>query len=212
LEKLIDFAVINLASAPKMSSKVPRRDSVQFVLPGEPLGVIEEFIPDSGTYVRDGVIRSKVIGRAFIDYVNKRVSVSPTTQGAKVPKVGSIVIGQVSSIFTQLAIIRIFKVGGHVLSGFFTGLLHISNARSRFTNSMFDVCKPGDIVRAEVISDKNRLYHLTTKDRSLGVLYAFCSKCGDVLQYKRGRGDLRCLRCGNVEKRKIAMDYGKGVI
>ncbi|MEM0057549.1 MAG: exosome complex RNA-binding protein Csl4 [Candidatus Bathyarchaeia archaeon] len=193
-----------------MSLQFQKRDSGQLVLPGEPLGVIEEFIPDHGTYVKDGVIYSKVIGRALIDYLNKRVSVFPT-RGAKVPKVGSIVIGQVSSVQTQLATVRIFKIGKHMLSGFFTGLLHIADVHVRFTDSMFDVCKPGDIIRAKVISEMNRMYHLTTKDRSLGVVYAFCSKCGDVLQPK-GRGGLQCPRCGNVEKRKTAIDYGKGII
>jgi len=193
-----------------MNSQFQKRDSGQIVLPGEPLGVIEEFIPDAGTYVKDGVIYSKVVGRALIDYLNKRVSVFPVTRGAKVPKVGSIVVGQVSNVQTQLATIRIFKIGKHLLSGFFTGLLHVADVHLRFVDSMFDVCKPGDIVRAKVISEKNRIYHLTTKDRSLGVIYAFCSKCGDVLG-QGGRG-LQCSRCGNVEKRKTAIDYGKGII
>jgi exosome complex component CSL4 len=194
-----------------MSSQFQKRDSGQIVLPGEPLGVIEEFIPNAGTYVKDGVIYSKVVGRALIDYLNKRVSVFPITSGAKVPKVGSIVVGQVSNVQTQMAAIRIFKIGKHILSGFFTGLLHVADVHLRFVDSMFDVCKPGDIVRAKVISEKNRTYHLTTKDKSLGVIYAFCSKCGDVLE-QRGRGGLQCLRCGNVEKRKTAIDYGKGII
>lgn len=194
-----------------MSSLFQKRDSGQIVLPGEPLGVIEEFIPDSGTYVKDGVIYSKVVGRALIDYLNKRVSVFPVTRGAKVPKVGSTVIGQVSSAQTQTASVRIFKIGKHFLSGFFTGVLHIADVHVRFTDSMFDVCKPGDIIRAKVISEKNRTYHLTTKDKGLGVVYAFCAKCGDVLQLK-GRGGLQCSRCGNIEKRKTAIDYGKGII
>ncbi|MEM2419964.1 MAG: exosome complex RNA-binding protein Csl4 [Candidatus Bathyarchaeia archaeon] len=194
-----------------MDLQFQKRDSGQLVLPGEPLGVIEEFIPDAGTYVQDGVIYSKIIGRALIDYLNKRVSVYPITGGARVPKVGSLVVGQVSGVQTQLATIRIFKIGKRVLSGFFTGVLHVADAHLRFTDSMFDVCKPSDIIRAKVISEKNRTYHLTTKDRSLGVVYAFCSKCGDVLQ-QRGRGGLQCPRCGNVEKRKTAIDYGKGII
>lgn len=193
-----------------MGMQFQKRGGGQIVLPGEPLGVIEEFIPDAGTYVKDGVIHSKVVGRALIDYLNKRVSVFPT-RGAKVPKIGSIVVGQASNVQTQLAAVRIFKIGKHMLSGFFTGILHVADAHMRFVDSMFDVCKPGDIVRAKVACEKNRIYHLTTKDRSLGVVYAFCSRCGDVLQQK-GRGGLQCQRCGNVEKRKTAIDYGKGII
>ncbi|MBS7607996.1 MAG: exosome complex RNA-binding protein Csl4 [Candidatus Bathyarchaeia archaeon] len=212
MERFIDpLSVHKFAVGVSMDLQFQKRDSGQIVLPGEPLGVIEEFIPDAGTYVKDGVIYSKVVGRTLIDYLNRRVSVFPITRGAKVPKVGSIVVGQVSSVQTQLATVRIFKIGKHMLSGFFTGVLHVADAQLRFTESMFDVCKPGDIIRAKVISEKNRMYHLTTKDKSLGVVYAFCSKCGDVLQ-QRGRRGLQCSRCGNIEKRKTAIDYGKGII
>jgi len=194
-----------------MSSPLQKRSSGQVVLPGEPLGVIEEFIPDAGTYVKDGVIYSKIVGRALIDYLNKRVSVFPLVYGARTPRVGSIVVGQVSNVQTQLATVRIFKIGKRFLSGFFTGLLHVSDVQLRFVESMFDVCKPGDILRAKVISEMNRTYHLTTKDKSLGVVYAFCSQCGGMLQ-QRGRGGLQCQRCGKVEKRKTAIDYGRGII
>ena len=65
--------------------------SGHLVLPGERLGVIEEFIPDSGTYVQDGVIYSKIVGRALMDLLSKHVSVYPLINGAPVPKVSAIV-------------------------------------------------------------------------------------------------------------------------
>lgn len=193
-----------------MSVQSSKRNSGQFVLPGESLGVIEEFIPDVGTYVKDGVIYSKVVGRALLDLLNKRVSVYLLVHEARVPKVGSIVLGQVSNVQTQNAALRIFKIGNKNLSGVFTGLLHVSDVQLRYVDSMFEVCKPGDILRAKVISEKNRVYHLSIKDKSLGVVYAFCSQCGYTLE-PRGHS-LQCSRCGKVEKRKTAIDYGKGMI
>lgn len=178
--------------------------------PGERLGVIEEFIPDAGTYVKDGVIYSKVVGRALLDLLNKRVSVYSLVHEARVPKVGSIVLGQVSNVQTQNAGVRIFKIDKKQLSGFFTGVLHISDVQLRYVESMFDVCKPGDIIRAKVISEKNKVYHLSTKDKNLGVVYAFCSRCGYMLELKRQ--GMHCPRCGKIEKRKTALDYGKGII
>jgi exosome complex component CSL4 len=193
-----------------MSLGDKNRESGKFVLPGERLGVIEEFIPDAGTYVKDGVIYSKVVGRALLDLLNKRVSVYPLVQGARVPNIGGIVLGQVASVQNESAAIRIFKVGGKMLSGFFTGVLHVSDVQMRYVESMYDVCKPGDIIRAKVISDKNRVYHLSIKDRNLGVIYAFCSQCGFMLEF--GRHAMRCPKCGKIEKRKTALDYGKGVV
>ncbi|MCS7115272.1 MAG: exosome complex RNA-binding protein Csl4 [Nitrososphaerota archaeon] len=193
-----------------MNLQDSRRNSGWFVLPGEQLGVIEEFIPDSGTYVKDGVIHSKVVGRALVDLINKRVSVLPLIHGSRTPNVGGLVVGQVSNVQPQMATVKIFKIGKKILSGFFTGYLHVSDVQPRFVDSMFDACKPGDILRAKVISEKNRVYHLSTKDRNLGVVYAFCSDCGAMLEHK-DRG-LRCLRCGKIEKRKTAIDYGRGII
>ena len=192
-----------------MSSRSSDRKSGQFVLPGERLGVIEEFIPDAGTYIKEGVIYSRVVGRALLDLSNKRVSVFPLVHGARVPKVGSTVIGQVSSVQTENASLRIFQIGSTLLSGFFTGILHISDVQLKYVESMFDVCKPSDIMRATVISEKNRVYHLSTKDKNLGVVYAFCSQCGYTLELKRQ--GMRCSRCGKIEKRKTALDYGKRI-
>jgi exosome complex component CSL4 len=193
-----------------MSSKSNEQKSGQLVVPGERLGVIEEFIPDAGTYVQDGVIYSKFIGRALIDLVHRRVSVYRLVHAAQVPATGSTVLGQVSTAQAETASVRIFEIGEQEISGVFTGILHVSDVQLRYVDSMFDVCKPGDILRAKVISEKNRTYHLSTKDRSLGVVYAFCSNCGNLLEPKRQ--GMHCPKCGRIERRKAAIDYGKGMI
>jgi exosome complex component CSL4 len=190
-----------------MSLKPPEQKSGHLVLPGERLGVIEEFIPNAGTYVKDGVIYSKIVGRALLDLLNKRVSVYPLTNGVVVPKVAMTVVGQIGNAQSDNVLVRIFKIGHKKLSGNFGGILHISDVSDRYVNSMNDVCKTGDIVRAKVISEKNRIYHLSTNDNGLGILYAFCSRCGSLLEPQRY--DLHCPKCGNIEKRKIAPDYGK---
>jgi len=193
-----------------MSAQSSKRKSGKFVSPGERLGVIEEFIPDAGTYVKDGVIYSKVVGRSLLDLPNKRVSVYPLVHGAIVPKIESIVLGQVSSVKTQNAVVRIFQIDKKQLSSFFASILHISDVQLRYVESMFNVCRPGDILRAKVISEKNQIYHLSTKDKNLGVVYAFCSRCGHILELRRQ--GMHCPRCGKIEKRKTAPEYGKGII
>jgi len=190
-----------------MNLKVSEHKSGHLVLPGERLGVIEEFIPNSGTYVKDGVIYSKIVGRALMDLLSKRVSVYPLISGANVPKVSSTIIGQVGHAQSDNVLVRIFKLGSKNLSGVFTGVLHVSDVRERYVESMTEVCKPGDIIRAKVISNKNQVYHLSTNDKSLGVMYAFCSICASLLEPKRY--EMQCPKCGNVEKRKLALDYGK---
>lgn len=193
-----------------MSLKSPEQKSGHLVVPGERLGVIEEFVPDSGTYVKDGVIYSKIVGRSLVDLQSRRVSVYPVAEGAVVPKVSSTVIGQVGNSQSDNVLVRIFIVGNKKISGEFGGILHISDVSDRYINSMNDVCKPGDIVRAKVISEKNRIFHLSTNDRNLGIVDAFCSRCGTLLEPERY--ELRCPKCGNVENRKLAPDYGKAEV
>jgi exosome complex component CSL4 len=190
-----------------MSLKSPEQKSGHLVVPGERLGVIEEFIPDSGTYVKDGVIYSKIVGRALLDLLNKRVSVYPLTNGELVPKASSTVVGQIGNAQSDNVLVRIFMLENKKMSGEFSGILHISDVSDRYVDSMNDVCKPGDIVRAKVISGKNRIFHLSTNDKNLGILYAFCSRCGTLLEPHRY--ELRCPKCGNIENRKMAPDYGK---
>lgn len=190
-----------------MTLKSEQRNGT-LVLPGERLGVIEEFIPDSGTYVRDGVIYSKIVGRALMDMLNRRVSVYPLLEGAIVPKVGTTVIGQVGNAQSDNVLVRITQVGKKKKStGVFSGILHISDVSDRYIDSMNDATKPGDIIRAKVISEKNQVYHLSTNDKNLGVLYAFCSLCGSFLEQRRQ--EMHCTKCGNVERRKASPDYGK---
>jgi exosome complex component CSL4 len=187
------------------------RKSGQFVVPGERIGVIEEFIPDSGTYVKDGVIHVRDVGYLLVDSVSRKVYVHPVTRGVCIPRIGSIVVGHVVNIQSAMAFIRIMKIGRRFSSGFFTGVLHVSDIDVKYTKNILDALKVGDLVRAKVISEANRTFHLTTKGENLGVILALCSKCGEILTLKSKRSKkLYCGECGNTETRKIASDYGSG--
>jgi exosome complex component CSL4 len=190
-----------------MTLKPVEQKSGHLVLPGERLGVIEEFIPDSGTFVKDGVIFSKIVGRSLVDLQNRRVSVYPVADGVVVPKVSTVVIGQIGNAQSDNVLVKIFRIGNKKLSGNFGGILHVSDVSDRYVDQISDVAKPGDIIRAKVISDKNQVFHLSTNDKGLGILYGFCSRCGTLLE-QHGY-DLKCPKDGNVETRKIAPDYGK---
>jgi exosome complex component CSL4 len=195
-----------------MTLNAPEEKSGHLVMPGERLGVIEEFIPDSGTFVKDGVIYSKIIGHSLVDLQNRRVSVYPVVAGAIVPKVGTIVIGQIGNAQSDNVLVKIFKVGNKEISGTFGGILHVSDVSDRYIDQMSDVCKPGDLVRAKVISEKNQVFHLSTNDKNLGIIYGFCSRDSTLLEQQPERYDLKCPKCGNIEHRKFAPDYGKELV
>ncbi|MEM1586711.1 MAG: exosome complex RNA-binding protein Csl4 [Candidatus Bathyarchaeia archaeon] len=187
------------------------RRSGRFVTPGDKIGVIEEFIPGYGTHVIDGVIYASNAGYLSIDPKSRVVSIQLATHRIHKPRVGNIVLGYVWNIQTAVAFIRIIKIEKTPLSGFFTGILHVSDVDVKFTKDISDALKPGDIVRAKVINEANRTYYLSTKGENLGVILALCSKCGGTLRLKNRRDKrLYCEECENMETRKTASDYGTG--
>lgn len=190
-----------------MHSKVGQ--SIQFVVPGERLGVIEEFVPGRGTYEEDGTIYSEAIGLAKIDTVNKTVEIQRKTKKPLIPEENSTVIGVVTSAQDKLAQVSILEIDQVRVGTPFSGILHISSSSPRYERTMKDVCKTGDIVRARIASTKNRVPQLTTIGRGLGVVKAYCSQCGQPLVQRNHL--LQCPSCGRVERRKMSDDYGRYV-
>lgn len=183
--------------------------SEKFIVPGERIGVIEEFISGPGTYIKEGTIRSKVVGHVMIDLPNKTASVYPSAWPPTVPREGSVVVGTVTGMQERSASIKIWKVGDRYASGSFTGILHVSTASSEYIENLRDWFKISDIVRAKVTSEKNSVYQLSTVGPRLGVIYASCVRCGRLL-IKR-QDSLYCSSCNAEDRRKAAKDYGNGV-
>ena len=176
-----------------------------FVVPGERLGVVEEFDPGRGTVEVNGIVYSSQTGTALLDPNRHVVSVKPITGPVVVPEEGSSIIGVVEKIQEKMAIVNIVVVDGKKMPLPFTGMLHISNSSPRFERVMGDVVKPNDIIRAKVIDTSQRIPKLTTVGRDLGVIKAYCSRCGNELVLS-GR-ILRCSVCRNVERRRLAEDF-----
>jgi len=181
-----------------------QNEMVQPVLPGDKIGVIEQYLPGAGTYEKDGTIYANFTGKARIDLKNKRVTVVPATRVAVLPKEGTTVIASVIHASEKMATVNIWKINEKGIQVPFTAMLHISSSSPRYERNMSDVCKAGDIMRARVI-EINRIPQLTTAGRGLGVIKAFCSRCGGVLEFKNRR--LQCPSCGNIERRRLAEDY-----
>jgi len=190
-----------------MPSKVGQ--NAQFVVPGERLGVIEEFSPGHGTYEEKGTIFSESIGLAVIDTVNKTVKIQRRTKKPLIPEEDSTVISIVTSTQDKVAQVNILEIDQKRVGTPFSGILHISSSSPRYERTMKEVCKTGDIVRAKIVSTKNRVPQLTTIGRGLGVVKAYCSQCGQLLTQRNQT--LQCSSCGKIERRKLSDDYGKYV-
>lgn len=182
-----------------------------FVIPGDFIGTSEEFLSRNGTYEDKGNIYAACTGVAKIDTKERSVSVVPQTDTPPVPKVGDIVIGRVSDIKSSVVLVDIARIKGQEdreIATLEQGAIHISNIKDAYVKELGYEFGFRDIVRAKVIDAKT--LRLSTDHKDLGVIKAICSRCRATL---RRKGDkLECSGCGRIETRKIADDYGSGMI
>ncbi|XP_065836526.1 exosome complex component CSL4-like [Oscarella lobularis] len=154
------------------------------VLPGERLGTTEEFTCGNGTYERDGYVYSTLVGfpkkRASDDEKKPPVItiVSIKKQNATVlPEIGMVVTCKVSSINYRMAKVAILGVEDRIIKDTFRGTIRKEDVRAteRDKVEIQKSFRPGDIVRAKVISlgdAQSRSYFLSTAENSLGVIVA----------------------------------------
>ena len=184
----------------------PSKLKDRFVYPGEMLSVIEEFSDGSGSYERDGVVRAAELGLVNYGLDKREVAVSKRTRELVLPREGLEVVGEVAAVQRRMVNVDVFVIGGNEIPSTYTGVIHISNVYSAYAKNLSLAVRSGDIVKARIINTKNRIVQLSIDGADYGVVYAFCSRCGAVLEYSKTR--LHCPSCGRVERRKVAKNYG----
>jgi len=176
------------------------------VYPGEKLAVIEVLENGSGAYQKSGHVRSSELGRAHFDLEKKKVSVEKKTKELVLPKKGSMVVAEAGSVMRRDARVDIKMIDGNLIHVPFTGVIHISDAGRGFVKDMADAVRNGDLIKAVIINTSNLMIQLGIDGPEYGVIYAYCSRCGTVLEKQGNR--LHCSKCDRTERRKMARSYG----
>lgn len=171
-----------------------------FVVPGDEIGVIEEYVPSANTYVHDGVIRAKAVGTAKVDVARHEAAVMRARE-VPVPRLGDIVQAVVTGIRDAVVYLDIFynetlNVHYPVL---FRAILYIAEVSNERLRSVYEIFGYGDVVRARVISRKPP-YMLSTRGAEFGLVLARCPRCMAPLR-KRGLW-LYCPSCRRTYKRR----------
>ena len=78
----------------------------KIVMPGDKLGIIEQYLPGEGTYDDDGDIKSSVLGNVKINQKMKVISVVSDAKPALL-KVGDVIYGQITDLKPQRANVKI---------------------------------------------------------------------------------------------------------
>ena len=181
------------------------------VIPGEILGVIEEYAPSMNCFEHENTIYSTVYGEKVIDKENKQVSVIPKRQ-IFTPKRGSIALGFVSEIRRQNAFIEIsfFKVGKSFIDvkTKYKANLSITNLSNRYVKYMYDGVRPGDWIIAKIIKVEfnGNMSVSMYGSRDLGVIYASCFVCGQEISKSIKRDLIRCQHCGTTQSRVLSSE------
>jgi exosome complex component CSL4 len=165
-------------------------------VPGDRLSVIEEYTPATGTYEKDGAVRSLFSGKVEYDNSRREVSVVKGKKRSLIPARGDIVMGMVEAQQGAGLQIRIYSVNDVDVNNNLMGML-LTRTRSSSPS------KPGDVVRAAVTSYTNGVIFLGFRDTGLGVVKTWCSLCGGLMEGISG-GKAKCTVCGNLEYRKMA--------
>lgn len=178
----------------------------KIVIPGEEIGICEEFIGAEGTYEDNGKIFSAILGVLELDLKEKTARVRPTNPPTILQE-RDVVIATITDLRNSLASVSIVKVEGkdRKISGDRSGSIRIANISDSYVSDIHSELRIGDTIRGKVIQVKPSL-QLTTKATHLGVLNALCTRCRFPL--KRKGKELFCENCTRTETRKTASDYG----
>lgn len=180
-----------------------------FVHPGEFVGTSEEFLPCPGLYEEDGKLYASATGEIEIDPKGHTVKVMPKTRVPKLQAVKTVTYGVVAEASGQVAVIDLVPIKlknlEYVPNGV-SAILHISNIKKDYVEAMSDELRAGDIIRVAIIEVSSHTIRLTTDGKELGVVKAYCSRCRNALELRGTK--LECPKCGSIETRKLAADYG----
>ena len=188
-----------------MSSQGSKR-----VVPGEVIGVEEEYVEGGNVYVEPstGLLRSSLVGVLRVDNVGKTAYVE-ASRLVRAPRKGSIVVGMVTQVRESLAFAELYGELSldprprwvREFSGRLPAVITAEQLSDGKVEDIYAFIRPTDIIVGKVVSTISP-YLVSLKGPQLGVLHAFCSRCGSPMNPEND--GFRCPRCGNFEKRKVS--------
>ena len=183
------------------------------LFPGDFIANEEEFIPGSGTFAEAGKVMSETIGSVDKDVKAREARVKALTPAPQNTREGMVVAGRIEQARENVAFVSLFSFKeGNVrwIAPTDSAILRVANIKRSFVKDVRDEFLVGDIIRAKILRIEEQSIMLTTDDNNLGVIKAFCSRCRYPMQLHKG--ELECGQCGWHEGRKLADDYGSGVV
>jgi exosome complex component CSL4 len=179
----------------------------RLVLPGDLLGMAEEYVPGRGTYEHNGQVFAALMGHARYDTQSRTVSVRAVHEIPHLEE-GEVVYARVEEIKSAMLVCTVLSSARteRAVPGFPEGTVHISKAKESYVENLNQEFAVGDLIKARVLQGYPTV-KLSTQGPDLGVVSARCNECHGLLNV--AGTDLVCGRCGHREHRKISSEYGR---
>ena len=178
------------------------------VVPGDRLCLTSDFCGGDGTVTRHGSVYSTLVGTVCTDFSHipiAQISVQRQKRLYHVPKEGAVVVCKILNVTQRQAKAKILSVNGKVLPDQLRGVIRREDVRATERDSvdLFNSFRPGDFVRARVISlGDSQGYTLSTAENELGVLLGTSDNGG--LLFPISWCEMECTDSHVREKRKVA--------
>ena len=119
-----------------------------FVMPGDAIGIIEQYLPGEGTYNDEGDIKASVLGNVKITPEIKTIEVEPVSGSPGLLKVDDVVYGQITDIRNQRVNVKLDSIKGSTrpLALPYMAAIHISKAKEGYLKQLTDAFRIGDII------------------------------------------------------------------
>jgi len=183
--------------------------SGDFVMPGDVLGVSEQFLPDKWTYDDEGYIKASILGTVDISSSNKKISIVPSSGSPALLKVGDVVYGEITDIRGQRSTVNVQKMKetDRKLALPYMAAIHISQVKRGYLEKLIDAFRIGDVIEAKVSKIMGDNLDLNTEDKEHGVIKAMCSRCRAYMVPTNRKDELYCKVCDRKERRKVSINY-----
>ncbi|KAI8986054.1 hypothetical protein BDB01DRAFT_787523 [Pilobolus umbonatus] len=190
-------------------SSVIMNKAPEAVTPGQRLGYVVDYNQGAGTYERDGLLYASVVGYRYIDSNDKgelpTIRVTKEKEQSAVPEVGNTITGKVIRVAPHQATVAIMIVDDIPCKEDFMGIIRLQDVRAAEKDKVkiYNSFRPGDIVKAEVISlGDARSYILSTAKNELGVIYA--TSVAGAAMIPISWQEMQCPKTKTIEYRKCA--------
>ncbi|KAG0226177.1 Exosome complex component CSL4 [Actinomortierella wolfii] len=179
------------------------------VVPGQRLGHVQEYIPGPGTYSHQDFLYASVVGIKQVTTTDgderPTLSVERENTQTAIPEIDAIVTCKVVRVNPKFASVNIMVVDGKPCTDNFQGIIRSQDVRATEKDKVkiYNSFRPGDIVRAQVISlGDARSYYLSTASNELGVIYGTSVAGGTLVPISWQ--EMQCTKTKVIEPRKCA--------